>query len=267
MIWKTLCDCGNTAYFEGNHLKLAEVKLRAEEKGRSIQSCGCARRIAPVPPTPTALTFLAPRGKNYTGLRFGKLIVLGAVQHKTYGIGRGGTRCSQWLCQCDCGRLHKVWQTNFRTVQSCGCLKRADRKTKATVVCEAVGDAYLPIPSRTIDLTGQRFHRLVALGLAKIMRDKGGSTYFYWDCQCDCGNTAIVRGYSLATGRTKSCGCHSRHVNSVKFRAAAPVNARVSEFLRWSVKRKYWIDDRKDTEAVSNGDNPADTLAAPPCCR
>jgi len=30
-----------------------------------------------------------------------------------------------------------------------------------------------------------------------------------WFCQCDCGNTAVVRGTSLRYGSTKSCGCGS----------------------------------------------------------
>lgn len=28
-----------------------------------------------------------------------------------------------------------------------------------------------------------------------------------WLCRCDCGKTKIIRGLSLRTGKTKSCGC------------------------------------------------------------
>jgi hypothetical protein len=29
----------------------------------------------------------------------------------------------------------------------------------------------------------------------------------FWLCKCSCGHKSIVRGYSLRTGRSKSCGC------------------------------------------------------------
>ena len=53
-----------------------------------------------------------------------------------------------------------------------------------------------------IDLTGQRFSRLVVLERL----DKRGNEW-YWKCQCDCGNICEVRGVSLRSGSTKSCGC------------------------------------------------------------
>lgn len=53
-----------------------------------------------------------------------------------------------------------------------------------------------------IDLTGQRFGRLIA---RERTRKQGNE--WYWLCDCDCGNTIETRGVSLRTGRTKSCGC------------------------------------------------------------
>lgn len=53
-----------------------------------------------------------------------------------------------------------------------------------------------------IDLTGQRFGRLVVVGYHH--RDASSS---YWLCKCDCGNTTIVRRAALIEGRSKSCGC------------------------------------------------------------
>lgn len=52
------------------------------------------------------------------------------------------------------------------------------------------------------DLTGQRFGRLVAVGVHPTETRKN-----YWVCQCDCGNMKIVRSDSLQCGAIRSCGC------------------------------------------------------------
>ena len=54
-----------------------------------------------------------------------------------------------------------------------------------------------------IDLTGQRFGRLVVKELVPSDGRKGT----FWLCQCDCGNTTVVAGQELRRGGTKSCGC------------------------------------------------------------
>jgi hypothetical protein len=53
-----------------------------------------------------------------------------------------------------------------------------------------------------IDLTGNRFHRLTALGFSH----KRGRRYF-WECLCDCGQRRIVAAGDLRSNHTKSCGC------------------------------------------------------------
>lgn len=59
---------------------------------------------------------------------------------------------------------------------------------------------------RKIDLTGQRFGRLVVI--RECGRDKYGQVL--WLCRCDCGNELVVRGYSLRIEETQSCGCLNR---------------------------------------------------------
>lgn len=68
------------------------------------------------------------------------------------------------------------------------------------------------------DLTGKRFGRLVAKRLAFT---KNG--FAYWECQCDCGKTAIVRGVLLSNENTKSCGCYNEerikeHIQSKEYK-------------------------------------------------
>lgn len=57
--------------------------------------------------------------------------------------------------------------------------------------------------AHVLDLTGQRFGRLVVL--ERYGSGPNGSAL--WLCQCDCGNLSIVLGSQLRGGRTKSCGC------------------------------------------------------------
>lgn len=54
-----------------------------------------------------------------------------------------------------------------------------------------------------IDLTGQKFNKLLVIGLEKYIK-KGKST---WLCKCDCGNKIITQGGNLKNNNTKSCGC------------------------------------------------------------
>lgn len=53
-----------------------------------------------------------------------------------------------------------------------------------------------------IDLTGQRFGRLVA-------HDRAGElgSHSMWRCKCDCGNEVVVSVSNLRNGHTRSCGC------------------------------------------------------------
>lgn len=59
---------------------------------------------------------------------------------------------------------------------------------------------------KVIDLTGQRFGRLVVVSRAE--NTKRGQAR--WVCQCDCGNITEVKGGALRSGATKSCGCYQR---------------------------------------------------------
>ena len=54
------------------------------------------------------------------------------------------------------------------------------------------------------DETGNRYGRLVVLELSERT---DGKHHAYWKCQCDCGGIAVVKGSSLRSGGTKSCGC------------------------------------------------------------
>jgi hypothetical protein len=58
--------------------------------------------------------------------------------------------------------------------------------------------------SHPLDLSGQRFGRLVA------KTKRRDSRRYVWHCVCDCGNETNVRVDQLSRGVTKSCGCLQR---------------------------------------------------------
>lgn len=114
---------------------------------------------------------------DLTGNRYGNLTVIRRGPDR-YGKSR---KFITWECLCDCGNVVTVDANNLRTgnTQSCGCTEKA------------------------IDMTGKRFGKLTVLRRSGNTQD--GSAV--WECRCDCGNLTQVKGNSLRSGVTKSCGC------------------------------------------------------------
>ena len=86
--------------------------------------------------------------------------------------------------------------------------------------------------SRPIDLTGQRYGRLVVV-------DRMGSNEYgqaEWLCVCDCGNKVTVQGRSLKTGHTKSCGCLRRDLGQTLNAKHNDSGSRL--FSIWSTMKK-----------------------------
>lgn len=62
-----------------------------------------------------------------------------------------------------------------------------------------------------INLEGKKFGRLT------VIKDSGkrdSSGNIMWECHCDCGNTVCVKGNSLKSGASKSCGCLQKEIAS-----------------------------------------------------
>lgn len=89
--------------------------------------------------------------------------------------------------------------------------------------------------SKTIDLTGSRFGRLVVVSFS---HSKNGT---YWKCRCDCGGESVVRAAALRSGLSKSCGCGSRE-------AGRQNGHNIGSVLR----NKYWPNTRKLKEMRRN---------------
>ncbi len=64
----------------------------------------------------------------------------------------------------------------------------------------------MPIMKKN-NLLNQQFGRLLVIKSAKNPGTRKNDTAAYWKCRCQCGKEVIIRGYSLTSGKTKSCGC------------------------------------------------------------
>jgi len=122
---------------------------------------------------------------DLTGKRFGRLYVV-----RRYGYVQGKSIIT-WECLCDCGNIVIVRGSALRSgnTRSCGCYCK-ERTSEA----------------KTKNLQGRKFGRLTIL-------ERCGSTQrgtALWECLCDCGEVAIVRGVCLVKGHTQSCGCLQR---------------------------------------------------------
>ncbi len=64
------------------------------------------------------------------------------------------------------------------------------------------------------DLTGQRFGRLTVVKRVDDHIQPSGKARAMWLCQCDCGNTTVIRSDALTDNGTKSCGCLAKEITS-----------------------------------------------------
>jgi hypothetical protein len=79
------------------------------------------------------------------------------------------------------------------------------------------------------DETGKRFGRLIVLSFDSMRKNKY-SSYAHFLCRCDCGNSLVVKGSLLRTGRTKSCGCFRR-----AYKTHGESDLSGQRFGRWTV--------------------------------
>ena len=91
------------------------------------------------------------------------------------------------------------------------------------------------------DLTGQRFGKLIVIGLdhkKQIIKNgiKDGWHYYY-KCKCDCGNETVVLAQNLKSNKIKSCGCLIRlHLEGKRFGKLL-----VLEEVQTKKRGSYWL--------------------------
>jgi len=115
--------------------------------------------------------------KSLVGQTFGELTVV------RMGERTGKRNRVTWVCRCSCGNEVQVTASN---------LIRAGKFSHTCKNHAGYG------------LVGKRFDRLFVLRRSTKRTRYGGA---YWECRCDCGNTAVVLKQALINGSIRSCGC------------------------------------------------------------
>lgn len=85
---------------------------------------------------------------------------------------------------------------------------------------------------RKLDLTNQRFNKLVAL---EYSHKKGSKVM--WKCRCDCGNITYVSVSNLRCNRVISCGCYKLEEFSKRFTKHNQRHTKLYEIWK-SMKRR-----------------------------
>lgn len=83
---------------------------------------------------------------------------------------------------------------------------------------------------RRIDITGQRFGRLVAIQFKGVEHESAR-----WLCRCDCGVEKVVGASKLRSGNTRSCGCLAAETAAVTLGERARTHGRshLPEYEAW----------------------------------
>lgn len=123
--WLCACDCGTIK-------KVTTLQLTNGE----TRSCGCLHQE--IRRQPRNLS-------HHIGRRFGNLTVVARAANMP--------QKSQWVCQCDCGKIVFVAWSNLPNghTKSCGCLKRELTRTRRTVHGKShttIHNTYLSIVQR-----------------------------------------------------------------------------------------------------------------------
>lgn len=119
-----------------------------------------------------------PPRQDLTGMKFGHLTVIELDVERS----KNGKK-THWICECDCAD-----RTRMSVIANN--LKRGN--TTKCKLCKAN------------NLIGKTFHYLTVIQRVVV------NGKIMWKAQCKCGNIITVRGNSLTSGHTRSCGCFHR---------------------------------------------------------
>jgi len=94
---------------------------------------------------------------------------------------------------------------------------------------------------KKIDMRGTKWNRLT---IPEDAIPEKRNKVLYWPCICDCGNTCLINGSLIRSGKTKSCGCYQKErasQASIKDLTGQVFN-RLAVLEKDNIKKEnYWI--------------------------
>lgn len=101
-----------------------------------------------------------------------------------------------------------------------------------------------------IDLTGQKFGKLKVIN--RVKNTKYG--FAQWLCECECGNKnrIIVKGSSLRSGKTQSCGCLRREMVSKALKKYNNYDLSGEYGIGYTFKNEIFYFDLEDYNLIKN---------------
>lgn len=176
VFWYCQCDCGNIKVTRTHSLRCGETK-----------SCGCYNKTR-VAETQRAKVI------DMTGKRYGRLLVLYYDKNSPPGL-------THWICKCDCGNTISALRDSLISgkVKSCGCLRKE--------LTSQLGSNQELHPYK--DESNNKYGKLTVIRKYNPDIDEEKPEYggIWWLCECECGKRCFVKGASLRSKNTISCGC------------------------------------------------------------
>lgn len=103
----------------------------------------------------------------------------------------------------------------------------------------------------TEDLTDMKFRRLTVISRApdKINKNK---RIPMWNCLCDCGNSCVVSGYLLQSGKTQSCGCIRKEVSREMMKKYNTFDLSGDIGIGYTIKGEEFYFDLEDYDKIKD---------------
>lgn len=95
------------------------------------------------------------------------------------------------------------------------------------------------------DLTGRDFGFWHVIGMSRRIKEPRGRYVILWKCQCKCGEIREIRGGTLKSGLSLSCGCHKIEVAKELASHGKRLSILEKKVSSWLQEHDYYFEPQK----------------------